>query len=329
MPLTELRARQMRRLTCRLVASVLNSVDRRIVGPSMTNQDWPVSLLASGSLLHGSLRRAAASPTPVALIIAGSGPTDRDGNSAALPGRNDSLLLLAEALADAGIASLRYDKRGIAVSAAAAPAEIDLRFDTYVQDATDWIRLLSADSRFGPVAVIGHSEGSLIGMIAARLAGADAFVSIAGAARCASEIIREQLRGKLGAALEQRSDQILGALERGESVDAVPAELMMLYRRSAQPYLMSWLRHTPTEELQRLSMPVLIAQGNTDLQIDVADAMTLHAARPGSTLAIIDGMNHVLKRVARDSADAIKSYSDPDLPIARELVDTIAAFLLK
>ena len=115
---------------------------------------------------------AAKQPVPVALIIAGSGPTDRNGNTPALPGSNNSLKMLADGLAARGIASLRYDKRGIAASRAAMTTEADLRFNNFIEDAEAWIKQLRADKRFSTITVIGHSEGSLIGMVAAREAGA-------------------------------------------------------------------------------------------------------------------------------------------------------------
>jgi hypothetical protein len=92
--------------------------------------DTPAGKIA-GSLLLPAAKGAA----PVALIIAGSGPTDRDGNSSMIPGRNDSLRMLAQALAQAGIASVRYDKRGVGASAQAVQSESALRFETYIDDA--------------------------------------------------------------------------------------------------------------------------------------------------------------------------------------------------
>src|SRR5690606_20762943 len=134
------------------------------------------TLATPSGTVHGTLLVPPASgPVPIALLIAGSGPTDRDGNSAILPGANNSLKLIAEGLADSGIASRRYDKRGIGESAPAGPNEVDLRFDNYVDDAAAWVERLQADPRFSAITIIGHSEGSLIGMIAAERSGADAF----------------------------------------------------------------------------------------------------------------------------------------------------------
>jgi pimeloyl-ACP methyl ester carboxylesterase len=136
-------------------------------------------------------------PVPVVLIIAGSGPTDRDGNSKILPGSNNSLKMLAAGLAERGIASLRYDKRGIAESVIPNMKEEDLRFTNYIDDASAWIRQLRADKRFSTITVAGHSEGSLIGMVAAKDAGADAYISLEGAGRNAKVVIAEQLAAQM------------------------------------------------------------------------------------------------------------------------------------
>ena len=148
------------------------------------------SVAVPGGVLRGTLELPAGrGPWPVVLLIAGSGPTDRNGNSPLLAGTNNSLKYLAQALAARGIASARYDKRGIAASNGFTIREADLRFDDYVNDAAAWLRALKADHRFTSVTVAGHSEGSLVGMLAAARAGADAFVSIAGAGRPIAEML--------------------------------------------------------------------------------------------------------------------------------------------
>jgi uncharacterized protein len=270
---------------------------------------------------------AAPARVPVVLLIAGSGPTDRNGNSAMIPGANNSLKLLAEGLAAKGIASLRYDKRGIAASAAAGPKEIDLRFDMYVDDAAAWLRQLRADKRFSSVTAIGHSEGSLIGMLAAAAAGADGFVSVAGLARRASDALRDQLLPRLTPELLEKNEAILQSLEQGRTTDAVPQELVPIYRPSVQPYMVSWFRQVPTEAIRTLKTPVLIAQGTTDLQVTVAEAEALKKARPDAELLIVDGMNHVLKQVAADGPNARTSYADPNLPVAPVLIERVASFV--
>jgi alpha-beta hydrolase superfamily lysophospholipase len=288
----------------------------------------PITLATATGKIAGTLQLpASGAKVPVALIIAGSGPTDRDGNSAALPGANNSLKLLAQALADAGIASVRYDKRGIAASRAAGAAEADLRFDTYVDDAAAWVKQLKADARFSSVVVIGHSEGALIGMLAAQRARAAGFVSIAGVAQPAAAMLRKQLAGKLPAELAAENERILAALQRGELASNVPPALATLYRPSVQPYMISWFRYAPAEHIAALKIPVLVVQGSTDIQVDVEQAQSLKAAQPAAVLAVVPGMNHVLKTVPADAAQQLASYSDPALPLAPQLVSALVDFV--
>lgn len=284
--------------------------------------DTPTGAL-SGTLTLPDKR----SKAPVMLIVSGSGPTDRDGNTPFSAGKNDSLKLLARALADSGIPSVRYDKRGVGRSASAANAEADLRFDDYVLDAECWVTKLSVDTRFPGVGIIGHSEGATIGLAAAAQSQLSAYVSIAGPAKRASNVIRRQLAGKLPLQLAERSEAILTSLEQGKTVDEIPAELMMLYRPSVQPYLISWFRYVPTVEIAKLPAPCLIIQGDTDIQVDIADAEALMAARSICEFHIIPGMNHVLKIVPADRAQQISSYGNPSLPIAPELIQHITAFI--
>jgi pimeloyl-ACP methyl ester carboxylesterase len=262
----------------------------------------------------------------VVLLIAGSGPTDRDGNTTGLPGQNNSLRLLAEALAARGIASLRYDKRGIGGSRGAMTSEADLRFDLLADDAAAWARQLRTDPRVAAVTIAGHSEGSLLGILAAQRAGADAFVSIAGVGRPAPQVIHEQLQARAPALLAD-ADRVMEQLQAGKAVADVPPTMMALFRPSVQPYLISWFRYDPVAELRRLAVPALIVQGTTDIQVGVLDARLLAGASPKAKLAIVEGMNHVLKLVPPDLNVQMRSYSDPSLPVAPRLVDEIAAFV--
>lgn len=290
--------------------------------------DQPIMLDTPTGQIAGSLvMPPAKGPVPVALIIAGSGMTDRNGNSQGLPGANNSLMLLAQALGDAGFATVRYDKRGIGASLAAATSESDIRFDSFVDDAAAWITKLRHDARFSSVAVIGHSEGSLIGMIAAQKAGANGFVSIAGAGRRASDIIRAQFAGRLPPELAAQNETILNGLERGQVAATVPKELAGFYRPSVQPYLVSWFRYVPAERISALGVPVLIVQGTTDVQVAVSEAEALKKARPQAQLLLITGMNHVLKKVDGAVAEQLPSYSDPTLPLAPGLVTPLVTFM--
>jgi len=286
----------------------------------------PLELDTGAGVLYGSLLLPQSdSPVPIALLIAGSGPTDRDGNNPM--GRNDSLKRLAQALAKQGIASLRYDKRGIAASRAAGPDERGLSVERYVADAAAWGRKLKADPRFDRLILIGHSEGALIASLAAEQAGADALVAIAGSARPIDQLLREQLQGKLPPPLLAQSEALIDALKAGRTRPEVPRKLMVLFRPSVQPYLISLFRQDPAAAFARLRLPALIVQGRHDIQVGVQDAEALKAAKPDAELALIDGMNHVLRIVPAAAKQQLASYNDPQLPLARALPERIASFI--
>jgi pimeloyl-ACP methyl ester carboxylesterase len=288
-----------------------------------------ISLSVKEGTLHGTLEiPSGAAPWPAVVIISGSGPTDRDGNSSVTGGKNNSLKQLAESLASNGIGSVRYDKRGIGKSAKAVTKEEDLRFETYIDDAVLWGKKLQKDMRFTHVTIVGHSEGSLIGMVACQKLGASAFVSIAGAGFPASQIILTQLKPKLPETLFNDVISTIDQLNQGKTVTTPPKALQSLFRASVQPYMISWFRYDPAKEMAKLQVPILIVQGSTDLQISIDDAKTLSKSNRKAKLITISGMNHVLKKVSGDSQEQRSSYGDPNLPIADELVDEITAFVM-
>lgn len=262
---------------------------------------------------------------PVALIIAGSGPIDRDGNNAMM--KNNSLKLLAEALAKNGIASLRYDKRGIGESKGAAVAESSLVFENYTEDVKSWINLLKQDKRFSQVIVIGHSEGSLIGMIAG--AKADKFISIAGSGESADKLIKTQIASKSNKQLEDLTFPIIDSLKNGNQVKKVDPMLNALFRPSIQPYLISWFKYDPQTEIKKLTVPVLVIQGNNDLQVAVKDAELLSKASKNAELLIVDKMNHIMKIVDGDTQANLESYNKEALPISEVMTDKIVSFIKK
>lgn len=267
-----------------------------------------------------------AKPVPVVLIIAGSGPTDRNGNSAD-GARNDSLKRLAWVLARHNIASVRYDKRGVAASLKATPDERNLTLDAYVADAVAWGKLLKADPRFGPLVVLGHSEGALVATLAAPELDPAGVISLSGSARPVDQVIRQQLADHMPPALLLRSNQILDRLKAGQVDADVPGPLQSIFRPSVQPYLISLFRADPAAAFARLTMPALIVQGTTDLQVGVADAEKLKEAKPDAELAVIPGMNHVMRIVPNDVKQQLNSYNDPQLPLADALGRRLVGFI--
>ena len=265
-------------------------------------------------------------PRAAALIIAGSGPTDRDGNNPGLPGPNNSYKYLAAALRAAGIASLRFDKRLIGASARQSLTEQDLRFDTYVDDAKLWFEELHR--RVGvPVYIVGHSEGSLIGILLAERVPAAALISLAGPGRRATALLLDQLRAQLPPPLFAEAEKAVAELAAGRTVASPPPELAALFRPSVQPYLISWFRYDPAAEIARVRVPVLLVYGSTDLQVPASEGRLLAAALPSARTVVIDGMNHVLKLASGDARQQLSSYGDPALPIAPELVRQIVGFI--
>ncbi len=262
---------------------------------------------------------------PVVLIIAGSGPTDRDGNNPMMV--NNSLKLLAEGLLEKGIASVRYDKRGVAQSASAVVQESDLRFETYIKDVQDWINLLKSDKRFSGITILGHSEGSLIGMIAAQNKDVSKYISLAGIGSTAGEVLREQLKSQPPVVLDQ-SLPIIERLEKGETVSNVPQMLYSIFRPSVQPYMISWFKYNPQKEIAKLNKPILIVQGTTDIQVSISDAQKLATAAKNAQIEIIDGMNHVLKDAPIDRQQNMQTYTNPTLPLSTTLIKIISEFIL-
>jgi len=287
----------------------------------------PITLhTVSGNIEGALLIPETKGALPVAVLIAGSGPTDRDGNNPIM--KNNALKMLATALYHHGIASLRYDKRGIAASQSAGADESKLRFDQYIEDAVGWSRLLKQNKKFNKILIIGHSEGSLIGMEVAQKAWIDKFISLAGTGQPADQLIRKQLSTQPAFVLQQCTP-ILNELVKGNTVDSIPPYLNALFRKSVQPYLISWFKYNPQTEIKKLKKPVLIVQGTTDIQVSINDAEKLKEANPQARLAIIKGMNHILKDAPADRQENIKTYSQPDLPLNNELVQIVVDFIKK
>jgi pimeloyl-ACP methyl ester carboxylesterase len=291
-----------------------------------TFKETSLALKINTDQLYGTLTTPDLSKKfPVALIISGSGPTDRDGNN--LKMKNNSLKLLAEALAKNGIASLRFDKRGIGESKAAAGAESSLVFEHYTEDAKSWINLLKQDKRFSKLIIIGHSEGSLIGMIAGTKA--DKFISIAGSGESADKLLKTQISSKSNKQVEEMTFPIIDSLKSGNKVKKVDPMLNSLFRPSIQPYLISWFKYDPSIEIKKIHIPILIIQGNNDLQVTVKDAENLAQANKNSELLIVDKMNHIMKIIDGDQLANIASYSNETLPVSEEMVNKIVSFIQK
>lgn len=263
---------------------------------------------------------------PVVLIIAGSGPTDRDGNNK-LGVSAFTYKLLAIALGKSGIASVRYDKRMVGKSVSTTK-EKELRFEDYSDDAIALINQLHDDQRFSKIIVLGHSEGSLIGMLASADQPVNGYISVAGAGQRADFLMLEQMKSK-PEYINNKFKTIMDSLRRGKFTDNVDPALYPIIRPSVQPYLLSWMIHDPVKEIKKLKIPILILQGTSDLQVPVTEADKLKKANKDAQLVIIPNMNHVLKESPADTEKNLATYKDPSLPIKPELVTAIVGFVNK
>lgn len=292
-----------------------------------------VTLPAEPAPLYGTLLTPDGDIRAAAVILPGSGPTDRNGdnvnNGTGLNIRAGTYRLLAKSLAGQGIATLRIDKRGIGRSAAAGPDERTLSFDRMIDDARAWAA--EAATRTGrPCAwLIGHSEGALVALGATRTADDKicGLVLLSGAGRPAAVVIAEQLSG-LPEPMKSQAMAGLADLTAGRTTLNVPG-LESLFRPSVQPYLISWFALDPAALAAAYDGPIMIGQGTTDIQVSMTDANALAAAQPNATLASFEGVNHVLKVSAADRTANIATYSDPSLPLAPGVAEAVAAFILQ
>ncbi|PAV30731.1 alpha/beta hydrolase [Virgibacillus profundi] len=276
--------------------------------------------------LHGELETPDGEGSfTVMIIIPGSGPTDRNGNSPGI--QNNSLKLLAEQLAEQGIATVRYDKRGAGKNIQSAIPEQEMTFDQMVNDATSWVELLEKDENYSQVGIIGHSQGSLVGMLAARESNVSSFISLAGAGQPIDKVLENQLSEQLSDELLKESKEILQQLKEGKHVENISQELQSVFRPSVQSFLSSWMQYDPAEEIQKLEVPTLIVNGENDLQVPVSEAKLLHEAKSDAELMLIEKMNHVLKEAPADREGNMQTYSNPDLPLADGLINGIVEFL--
>lgn len=264
------------------------------------------------------------------LIIAGSGPTNRDGNSP-LGVAASTYRLLAEGLAAHGVTTLRADKRGVGASRAALAREDDATLALAAEDALAWARYLQERVGSRCVWLLGHSEGALVAQVAAadgrNLCG---LVLVSALGRPAAEVLREQLRANpANAPVLADALRAIAELEAGRRADVsgMHPALLALFRPSVQPHLISLFAVDPAQLLRAYRGPVLVLQGTTDLQVGVKDAERLAAARPGVDLALLPGVNHVLKDAPPDRAANVATYSDPALPLADGVVERIVSFV--
>ena len=272
--------------------------------------------------LYGTLTlpKTKSKKIPVALIIAGSGPTDRDGNNPYM--RNNSLKMLSDSLVSMGVATLRYDKQGIAKSAEASTDEINLTIQNFANDAMLWIDFLSNQKKLSRISVIGHSEGACLALLVAKEKKIDFVISIAGAGRTIDKVMIEQLNAQ-DENLGNEAKLIFERIKSNSEIGDIDPNLQGLFRPSIIPFLYSWIQFDPSQMVSDLNIPVHVIQGNKDLQVSIEDAQLLKGENTHVSLHIIEGMNHIFKYVEGGRDENMLTYVSPTIPIISELIEVL------
>ncbi|WP_347068379.1 alpha/beta hydrolase [Flavobacterium sp. WV_118_3] len=297
--------------------------------PSIAQETpFKITEIQINSLLKGDLY----TPVPeikkptLIILIAGSGPTNRNGNQIGM--QNNSLKYLAEDLATEHRAVFTYDKRVIAQIISGTVNEKDMRFEDMITDAATVFDHFKKTGNYSKIVFAGHSEGSQIGMIAAQQTKVDGFISIAGPGRPIDEILIDQIT-KQAPGVKEELISSLEKIKKGETVSVKSPLLSSIFRESVQPYMTSWMQYKPQQEIQKLKIPVLLLNGTKDLQVAESEAERLKKAKPDASLTIIPNMNHVLKTITGDDAENRASYSKPEIRNTPELAQAINLFLKK
>ncbi|MDM1453313.1 alpha/beta hydrolase [Myroides odoratimimus] len=277
------------------------------------------------SEIDGDLYLANKDSKQLAIIIAGSGPTNKNGNNPAGVNAN-SYKYLAQGLKENGINTFTYNKRMFAQIKNQTINEADIKFEDNVSDLNIVIDYFKKD--YPNIILIGHSEGAMVATLASQDNSAvSKLISLQGPGESVDKILYKQITAQAPFFAKSIED-IHAKLRKGEIVDSIPPMLQSLYRTSAQPYLMSWMKYDPTVELKKVKQPILILQGDKDLQVKTDQGDNLKQAVPTATLVTIKGMNHVLKTVVKEDEN-LALYTKPDVPLHTELVPTIVNFIKK
>lgn len=295
-------------------------------------REKPVTATGPLAPLHGLMLTPAKQSAPVVLIVPGSGPTDRDGNSP-LGIKASPYKLLAQALAAKDVATVRVDKRGLFASAEAVTDANAVTIPEYAHDVRQWVSAIRQQTGAACVWVLGHSEGGLVALAAGSGdPGICGLILVAAPGRPMGQLLREQLKANpANAPLLDQAFATIDELEAGRRVnprDIQPA-LRPLFNPRIQDFLISTFALDPAVLIARSTKPVLILQGERDVQVSAADAQRLsQAASARSKLTLLPDTNHVLKRVTTDDrATNVATYANPDLPLAPGVAEAIADFI--
>lgn len=256
------------------------------------------------------------------IIIAGSGPTDRNGNQNFL--KNNSLKKLAERLTENGIATFRYDKR-IVKQIRQGNVDPNISFDDFVTDAISVLNYFKLKDNFNKVYIIGHSQGSLVGILAAR-EGADGFISLSGAGKTIDEVIIDQIN-KTAPMFNKDAERVFSILKKGDTTEDYPIALASIFNKEVQLFMTSWMHYNPQEEIKKLQIPILIINGSKDLQVSIEEAHLLKAAVKNAQIEIIEKMNHILVPIEGNNLENSKSYNESFRKLSLKLIEIIVTFI--
>lgn len=288
-----------------------------------------LSIKLKDIVLYGTLSFPVSSEKTLCIIVPGSGPTDRDGNN--IYGlRCDCYKMLAQSLNESGFATFCYDKRGVGKSISATLKEEDIVFQTGVEDLKSIIKHFRSSNRFQKIFLLGHSEGSLISILVAKEEKIEGLISISGVGKNAKDIIMEQISASsnMNSELKNVAKGIVEKLRAGKKVkdEDIPPMLRGLFRSSVQPYLISYFKIEPAEEIASLGVPVLILHGELDSQVPKENATLLVSGNKNIKVSIISEMGHVLKEV-KDVKEGMEAYYIPTYPISKTLLKEILSFI--
>lgn len=279
--------------------------------------------------LHGTLLTPeGAGPFPALLLLPGSGPTDRDGNQPSL--QTNVLKDIAVRLAKEGVASLRFDKRAIAIYASKFPKDLPglddfFSWQAFVGDAKDAYLFLKGLGGIDPykVGVLGHSEGGALALAISNQVHPAALVLVSTAGRDLGTVIVEQLGQGYGAQFRSKdatkrlvseSEHVVATIRRtGKVPDDVPAELQTIFPTYLNQYLHDLFLYDPTKDAAKYIGPVLVVQGEKDIQISAQrDAPALIAAIPRGhgELYIVKGGSHCLKHPTGPTDPGLTGVTD-------------------
>ena len=283
-----------------------------------TSKEVTISKHINGTLLTS----IDANKPDLAILIAGYGPTDRDGNQNFL--KTNNIKKLAIGLTKNGIATFRYDKR-IVKQIRQNNVDKNLSFDDFVTDAIDVLDYFKNLNQYNKIYIVGHDQGSLIGMLAAKDK-ADGFISIAGAGQTIDSVIIEQIE-KTAPQFTADTKRIFNILKSGKTTTDYPVALSSIFNIETQRFFMSWMKHNPVDIISTLNVPTLIINGTKDLQVSEAEALLLKEAAKDASIQIIKNMNHVMVTIAGDDLENSKSYNESQRPLADGLLEKIISFI--